>query len=86
MGGQFVFAYVLSFNAGEFTQGKVIMGEESNGCVALNLKENEMVILGTCYAGEMKKGVFSLMNYLMPERGLLSMHASGNRELHFAPF
>merc|ERR550517_181982 len=66
------------FNSGEFTQGRVIMGEESNGCVALNLKEMEMVILGTCYAGEMKKGVFSLMNYLMPERGLLSMHASAN--------
>merc|ERR1719192_1229514 len=66
------------FNSGEFTQGKVIMGEDSNGCVALNLKEKEMVILGTCYAGEMKKGVFSVMNYLMPERGLLSMHASAN--------
>jgi len=66
------------FNSGEFTQGKVIMGEDSNGCIALNLKEKEMVILGTCYAGEMKKGVFSVMNYLMPERGLLSMHASAN--------
>jgi len=66
------------YNSGEFTQGKVIMGEDSNGCIALNLKEMEMVILGTCYAGEMKKGVFSLMNYLMPERGLLSMHASAN--------
>lgn len=58
------------------------MGEESNGCIAMNLKEMEMVILGTCYAGEMKKGVFSLMNYLMPERGLLSMHASANVGLH----
>lgn len=66
------------YNSGEFTQGKVIMGEDSNGCIALNFKEMEMVILGTCYAGEMKKGVFSLMNYLMPERGLLSMHASAN--------
>lgn len=66
------------YNAGEFTQGKIIMGEDSNGCIAVNLKEMEMVILGTCYAGEMKKGVFSLMNYLMPERGLLSMHASAN--------
>jgi len=65
-------------NSGEFTQGKVIMGEDSNGCIAVNLKDMEMVILGTCYAGEMKKGVFSLMNYLMPERGLLSMHASAN--------
>eukprot|EP00494_Astrolonche_serrata_P023956 UN24214 len=66
------------YNSGEFTQGRVIMGEDSNGCVALNLKEMEMVILGTCYAGEMKKGVFSLMNFLMPDRGLLSMHASAN--------
>jgi len=66
------------YNAGEFTQGRVLMGRESNGCIALNLKEMEMVILGTCYAGEMKKGVFTLMNYLMPERGLLSMHASAN--------
>jgi len=66
------------YNAGEFTQGRVLMGRDSNGCIALNLKEMEMVILGTCYAGEMKKGVFTLMNYLMPERGLLSMHASAN--------
>jgi len=66
------------YNSGEFTQGKIIMGEDSNGCIALNFKEMEMVILGTCYAGEMKKGVFSLMNYIMPERGLLSMHASAN--------
>jgi len=66
------------YNSGEFTQGRVIMGEDSNGCIAMNLKEMEMVILGTCYAGEMKKGVFSLMNFMMPERGLLSMHASAN--------
>jgi len=66
------------YNSGEFTQGKIIMGEDSNGCIALNLKEMEMVILGTCYAGEMKKGVFSLMNYIMPERGLFPMHASAN--------
>lgn len=70
------------YNSGEFTQGKVIMGEDSNGCIALNLKEMEMVILGTCYAGEMKKGVFSLVNYIMPDRGLLSMHASANLSLN----
>jgi len=70
------------YNSGEFTQGKVIMGDDSNGCIALNLKEMEMVILGTCYAGEMKKGVFSLINYVMPERGLLSMHASANLSLN----
>ena len=37
-----------------------------------------MVILGTEYAGEMKKGVFTIMNYLMPKRGVLSMHCSAN--------
>src|ERR1700756_5493431 len=37
---------------------------------------HKMVILGTEYAGEMKKGVFTIMNYLMPKRGLLPMHCS----------
>ena len=36
------------------------------------------MILGTEYAGEMKKGVFTLMNYLMPKQGVLSMHCSAN--------
>src|SRR5690606_4525224 len=38
--------------------------------------EREFVILGTEYAGEMKKGIFTVMNYLMPKRGVLSMHCS----------
>jgi phosphoenolpyruvate carboxykinase (ATP) len=37
-----------------------------------------LTILGTQYAGEMKKGVFGVMHYFMPERGCLSMHASAN--------
>jgi phosphoenolpyruvate carboxykinase (ATP) len=37
-----------------------------------------MVILGTQYAGEMKKGVFTIMNYLMPKQGLLPLHSSCN--------
>ena len=37
-----------------------------------------MVILGTEYAGEMKKGIFTIMNYLMPEQDVLSMHCSAN--------
>ncbi len=40
----------------------------SETCVALNLKRGELVILGTQYAGEMKKGVFTMMNYLMPKQ------------------
>ena len=44
----------------------------------LNLEQRELVILGTSYAGEMKKGIFSAMHYWMPERGVLSMHCSAN--------
>lgn len=39
-----------------------------------------MVLLGTEYAGEMKKGVFTIMNYLMPKQGVLSMHCSANAD------
>ncbi len=46
--------------------------------VALSFDRREFVILGTEYAGEMKKGVFTIMNYLMPKRGVLSMHCSAN--------
>jgi phosphoenolpyruvate carboxykinase (ATP) len=46
--------------------------------VALDFASREMVILGTEYAGEMKKGVFTIMNYLMPKNQVLSMHCSAN--------
>ena len=46
--------------------------------VDMDLNRNEMVILGTEYAGEMKKGLFSLMNYLMPKQGVLSLHSGCN--------
>ncbi len=45
----------------------------------LHLDRREMVILGTNYAGEMKKGVFTAMNFWMPLRGALSMHCSANQ-------
>ena len=41
-----------------------------------------MVILGTQYAGEMKKGIFSVMHYLMPKRGILSLHSGCNVGAH----
>ena len=37
-----------------------------------------MVILGTQYAGEMKKGIFTVMHYFMPKRGILSLHSGCN--------
>jgi phosphoenolpyruvate carboxykinase (ATP) len=46
--------------------------------VDLSFERGEFVILGTQYAGEMKKGVFTIMNYLMPKQGVMSMHCSAN--------
>lgn len=69
--------YVI-FNAGQHPADPEIEGIETKTCVSLNFDCGEMVILGTEYAGEMKKGVFTIMNYLMPKAGILSMHCSAN--------
>lgn len=66
------------YNAGQQSADPNVAGVESKTCVAMSIERGEMVILGTQYAGEMKKGVFTLMNYLMPKRGVLSMHCSAN--------
>ncbi len=67
--------YVI-FNGGAFPANRYTAGMSSTTSVTLNLGRKEFVILGTEYAGEMKKGVFTIMNYLMPKRGVLSMHCS----------
>ncbi|MEM9943033.1 MAG: phosphoenolpyruvate carboxykinase (ATP) [Planctomycetota bacterium] len=69
--------YVI-YNAGQQKADTSIDGVESDTCVSINFDAGEMVILGTEYAGEMKKGVFTIMNYLMPKKGVLSMHCSCN--------
>ncbi|MCH8557368.1 MAG: phosphoenolpyruvate carboxykinase (ATP) [Balneolia bacterium] len=66
------------FNAGKFPANPYTEGMTSNASVDVNFKTNTMVILGTEYAGEMKKGIFTVMNYLMPKKGVLSMHCSAN--------
>ena len=53
-------------------------GLNSENFVAFNLTERVQVIGGTWYGGEMKKGMFSIMNYLLPLRGIASMHCSAN--------
>ena len=53
-------------------------GLNSENFVAFNLTEKMQVIGGTWYGGEMKKGLFSVMNYLLPLRGIASMHCSAN--------
>ncbi|MCE9553086.1 MAG: phosphoenolpyruvate carboxykinase (ATP), partial [Planctomycetes bacterium] len=65
-------------NAGEGEADSNTPGIDSMTSVCLDLARNEMVILGTQYAGEMKKGVFTLMHYLMPRRDVLSMHCAAN--------
>jgi phosphoenolpyruvate carboxykinase (ATP) len=69
--------YVV-FNAGAFPADPMLADVSSQTSVCLSLERRELVILGTQYAGEMKKGLFTVMNYLMPARGVLSMHCSAN--------
>ena len=69
--------YVV-FNAGMQQADTGVEGVESGTSVALNFATSEFVILGTQYAGEMKKGIFTVMNYLMPKQGTCSMHCSAN--------
>eukprot|EP00913_Durusdinium_trenchii_P024626 g23118.t1 len=66
------------YNAGAFPANRATEGMSSGTSVSLNFKTREVVILGSQYAGEMKKGVFTIMNYLLPKQGILSMHASAN--------
>ena len=54
------------------------LGLNSETAVVFNLTTKEQVILNTWYGGEMKKGMFSIMNYLLPLRGMASMHCSAN--------
>ena len=53
-------------------------GLNSENFVAFNLTERVQIIGGTWYGGEMKKGMFSIMNYLLPLKGMASMHCSAN--------
>lgn len=53
-------------------------GTNSEAAVVLNITEKIILIVGTSYAGEIKKSVFTLMNYLLPLQDILSMHCSAN--------
>ncbi len=54
------------------------LGLNSETCVAFNTTSKEQVIINTWYGGEMKKGMFSMMNYYLPLKGIASMHCSAN--------
>jgi phosphoenolpyruvate carboxykinase (ATP) len=55
------------------------LGINSETCVAFNITSHEQVILNTWYGGEMKKGMFSMMNYYLPLKGIASFTAPANR-------
>ena len=57
------------------------LGLNSETATVFNLKTKEQVILNTWYGGEMKKGMFSIMNYMNPLRGIASMHCSANTDM-----
>lgn len=69
--------YVL-YNAGATHADMTIKGITSNTSIQLSFEQKEILIFGTEYAGEMKKAIFSLLNYLMPLKQMLSMHCSAN--------
>ncbi len=58
------------------------LGLNSETAVVFNLTSKEQVIINTWYGGEMKKGMFSIMNYLLPLRGMASMHCSANTDMN----
>ena len=71
--------YVI-FNAGQQSADTAVDGVSTPTSVSLSFEERDMVILGTEYAGEMKKGIFTVMNYLMPLKGEFPMHCSATAE------
>ena len=69
-------------NAGSASANLNIKGVTSTTSVCLDFELKEMIILGTDYAGEMKKGVFTIMNYILPKKEILTMHCSVNEGDH----
>ena len=62
----------------EFNASPNIDGTTSEAFVILNMEKKEVLIGGTGYAGEIKKAVFSMVNYFLPQKGVLTLHSSAN--------
>ena len=58
------------------------LGLNSETAIIFNLTSKEQIILNTWYGGEMKKGMFSMMNYFLPLKGIASMHCSANTDMN----
>ncbi len=65
-------------HAPEFQADPAIHGTRTGTFIVLNIAERTILIGGTRYAGELKKSMFTVMNYLLPKQGVLSMHCSAN--------
>ncbi len=65
-------------HAPELLADPAIHGTKSGTFIVINLAERTILIGGTRYAGELKKSIFSILNYLLPRQGVLSMHCSAN--------
>ena len=72
--------HFVIYNAGAFPSNRLTAGVGSKTSIDLSLEDRELIILGSEYAGEMKKGVFTVANYFGPKRGLLSMHCSATAD------
>jgi len=58
------------------------LGLNSETATVFNITDKEQVILNTWYGGEMKKGLFSMMNYFLPLKGIAAMHCSANTDMN----
>ena len=65
-------------HAPEFEADPAKHGTRTGTAIVLNLAKRMILIAGTRYAGELKKAMFTVMNYYMPKQGVLSMHCSAN--------
>ena len=69
--------YVI-LHAPHFQADPLVDGVRSSTAIALSFAERKIVIAGTEYAGEIKKSIFTVMNWLLPEQGVMPMHCSAN--------
>ena len=69
--------FTLLFAPG-FQADPSLDGTRSESCILIDFTRRVVIIGGTCYAGELKKSVFSILNHLLPERNVFPMHCSAN--------
>lgn len=66
--------------APNFKADPTVDGTESETFILINFEDRIILIGGTLYSGEVKKGIFSVMNYLLPKQGVMAMHCSANMD------